>query len=194
MTRKEQAQQTKHKLLEIATKLIQKNGYDNVKLTDICKEAGVSIGAFYHHFRNKSDIVVELYRECDEVFENEVYPAFMHRNDIEAVYDYLGFQMEYGEQFGVDMVVQIYKAQITDGAEFFLSMDRGLPKGLIHILEHLQQENVISSEKSAEEIASELLILSRGILYNWCQCHGNYDLKQKNRTIISNYMSSYKKA
>ena len=191
LTRKEQAEQTKNKLLQIATDLIREKGYDQVKLTDICKEAGVSIGAFYHHFKNKADIVQELYAQCDDVFEKEVYPLFEKRTDIDAVMDYLACQMDYGEAFGIDMVTQVYKAQMTDGTEFFLSMDRGLPKGLVSILMHLQDFNVVKKNTCPEEIAKELLIISRGVLYNWCQCRGNYNLKDMNRKIISNYMKNY---
>lgn len=194
LTRKEQAEHTKDKLLEIATKLILKYGYDQVKITDICKEAGVSTGAFYHHFKNKAGIVIELYDQCDKEFETKIYPLFKDRNDIEAVYDYLAYQMKYGIKSGIDLAIQVYRAQLTDGTEFFLSMDRALPKGLICILERLQKENKISSCKSAQEIAKELLIISRGILYNWCQNHGNCDLVKLNREIISNYMNVYKKA
>ena len=191
MTRKEQAKQTKEKLLNISVRLIREKGYDQVKLTDICKEAGVSIGAFYHHFKNKADIVQELYAQCDEVFETEVYPLFKDRTDIGAIYDYLTCQVDYGEAFGIDVVTQIYKAQITDGAEYFLSMDRGLPNGLIQIVTNLQNANVVTKSKSAEAIAKELLIVSRGILYNWCQCKGSYNIKELNREMIINYMKNY---
>ena len=53
-----QAEQTKKMLLEVAVKLMGKHGYDNVKIEDICKESNVSVGAFYHHMKNKAGIIV----------------------------------------------------------------------------------------------------------------------------------------
>ena len=48
-SRQLQAEQTKAHLLEVALRLVREQGFDNVKIGDICKEAGVSTGAFYHH-------------------------------------------------------------------------------------------------------------------------------------------------
>ena len=192
--RKEQALRTKANLLEIAEKMIQKHGYDQVKIKDICQEAGVSVGAFYHHFKNKADIVVALYSECDAYFEDVVFPKFAQCSSVDDICQYLDYQMNYGQKFGIDLVIQIYKAQITDGADFFLSMDRSLPQGLIHIIERLQSQGILKQEVSALQIAKELLIISRGILYNWAQSKGNYDINALNRQIILNYLVAYQKA
>ena len=43
LTRKQQAAHTKEKLLSVALKLIQEKGFDHVKITEICQEAGVSL-------------------------------------------------------------------------------------------------------------------------------------------------------
>ena len=192
--RKEQALRTKANLLEIAIEMIQKHGYDQVKIKDICQEAGVSVGAFYHHFKNKADIVVAMYADCDSYFEKEVIPKFEDCKDVEAVCQYLDHQMNYGRKFGIDLVIQIYRAQITDGADFFLSMERSLPQGLIHILERLQKLEILTSETSAFQMAQELLIISRGILYNWAQSKGNYDINALNWQIIRHYLIGYQKA
>lgn len=41
-------------------KLITENGFENVYIEDIAKEAGVSTGSFYTYFKKKEDIVEEL--------------------------------------------------------------------------------------------------------------------------------------
>lgn len=189
--RKKQAEHTKKRLLEEALKLFSKNGYDNVKIIDICNEVGVSVGAFYHHFKNKSDILVEAYLYCDDYFSTEIYPELKDRSDSDVILDYLDYQMQYAINYGVDIVSQIYKAQLFDITDFFLSLNRGLPSGLISIIQHLQSENIITSNTKAYDIGKELLIISRGIIYNWCQCNGNYDLKKINREITSKYLHYY---
>ena len=191
LTRKQQAEQTKQKLLDVSLRLIKEQGYDQVKISDICDEVGVSIGAFYHHLKNKAGIVTEAYTACDHYFEDIVYPKFKDRYDVEAICDYLDYQMQYAIDMGVDITIQMYKAQITEGTEFFLLLSRGLPKGLIQVINQLQEHNVFSNHKTAAEIGNEILVISRGILYNWCQFHGTYDLKQFNRDIVSKYIEHY---
>lgn len=43
-------------------KLISKYGYDNVKISVIFKEVGIFIGGFYHHYKSKGDLIVEIYK------------------------------------------------------------------------------------------------------------------------------------
>ena len=56
-TRKEQSMKTRLKILDVALDLFKEKGIDSVKVTDICQAAGVSVGAFYHHFPSKESII-----------------------------------------------------------------------------------------------------------------------------------------
>lgn len=190
-SRQLQAEQTKKKLLDVAVHLIRQQGFDNVKISDICEGAGVSTGAFYHHLKNKAGIVIELYDECDHYFADTIYPMVAQEETVEAILRYIELQMEYAMENGVDMTLQIYKAQLTEGTEFFLSQQRGLPNGLTKIIAHLQEIGVIRKEKSAEEISGEILVITRGVLYNWCQRSGSYDPRSFARLLVENYIKAY---
>lgn len=54
-----QAQASREKIFSTAQMLFAENGYNNVSVADICKEAGVSVGLFYNYFKSKSDISIE---------------------------------------------------------------------------------------------------------------------------------------
>ncbi len=51
---------TRNHILTTATQLFSKNGYDATGVAEICQAAGVSKGAFYHHFPSKHAVFVEL--------------------------------------------------------------------------------------------------------------------------------------
>ncbi|MBI9107171.1 MAG: TetR/AcrR family transcriptional regulator [Spirochaetales bacterium] len=191
-SRKRQAIETKNKLLDLAIKMIRENGYDNMKLEEICAEAGVSVGAFYHHFKNKAGIIVESYRRVDEHFNNEIIGKLSSRSTFDRIIEYLVYQAEETEYFGIDVIIQIYKAQLSDATEFFLSTDRGLPSNLCRLIEEGQRSGEITDELAAGEIADELLIINRGILYNWSLKRGSYDIGSKSRRILTNYLETYK--
>lgn len=190
-SRQIQAEQTKSKLIAVSLKLMKEQGFDQVKISDICREANVSTGAFYHHIKNKAGIVIEGYAECDKYFAETVFPLLKDRCDVDAILEYVEYQVKYGEDFGVDLCTQIYKAQLTEGTEFFLSQERALPNGLISIVSNLQEKKIIRSDKEASLIANEILVISRGILYNWCQHNGQYDIKKFARQMVSNYIQCY---
>ena len=51
------SQETKEKIFQAAKKILQKNGYEKLSIKNICEEAGVSNGSFYHHFKTKDDLL-----------------------------------------------------------------------------------------------------------------------------------------
>ncbi len=54
------SEETRSHILEAATHLFSKTGYDATGVAEICQAAGVSKGAFYHHFPTKQAVFMEL--------------------------------------------------------------------------------------------------------------------------------------
>jgi AcrR family transcriptional regulator len=73
MTRKsEQSTQTRETLLDNAERLFASSGYDAASVAAICSAAGVSKGAFYHHFSSKQALFFELMRRWLENLEGRL--------------------------------------------------------------------------------------------------------------------------
>lgn len=66
------AAETRQKLLETATRLIWQSNYSNVGVSEICTQAGVTKGAFYHHFETKADLYVAASRHYWEVKKRDL--------------------------------------------------------------------------------------------------------------------------
>ncbi len=56
----DRSKETRNHILEAATHLFSKTGYDATGVAEICQAAGVSKGAFYHHFPSKQAVFMEL--------------------------------------------------------------------------------------------------------------------------------------
>jgi AcrR family transcriptional regulator len=56
----QRSEETRHRILEAATHLFSKTGYDATGVAEICQAAGVSKGAFYHHFPSKQAVFMAL--------------------------------------------------------------------------------------------------------------------------------------
>jgi len=54
------SEETRGKLLQSAMKLFSEAGYDATGVAEICATAGVSKGAFYHHFETKQAVFLQL--------------------------------------------------------------------------------------------------------------------------------------
>jgi AcrR family transcriptional regulator len=53
-------EQTRERILHAAMEGFAHNGYDSTGVAEICRRAGVSKGAFYHHFPSKQAVFLEL--------------------------------------------------------------------------------------------------------------------------------------
>lgn len=73
-TRKaQQSEATRGDLIAVARKLFAERGYADTPTEDIVREAGMTRGALYHHFKDKKD----LFRAVAETVESELGPMIM---------------------------------------------------------------------------------------------------------------------
>lgn len=84
----------RNRILDAALRLIRQKGYAATTIDELCAAAGVTKGAFFHHFRSKEDIGVAAARHWSEVtgalFENAPYHA--PADPLDRVYAYLDFR------------------------------------------------------------------------------------------------------
>lgn len=76
MNQKLKSEETRNSLLESAFRLFYKDGYGATSIPAIVKQAGLSKGAFYHHFQNKKEVgektLVFILR--NRLYENMIAP------------------------------------------------------------------------------------------------------------------------
>ena len=53
----QKSRETREKIFQAAKRILQKEGYEELSIKNICEEAGVSNGSFYHHFKTKDDLL-----------------------------------------------------------------------------------------------------------------------------------------
>ena len=87
-------EKTHQMILESALKTFKEIGFRNASIRNICKDAGVTNGAFYAHFESKDDLFAALVSEKLSVF-NETYQEMSEIN-IQSVDDIIRmFDMSY---------------------------------------------------------------------------------------------------
>lgn len=85
--------ETKQKLMDTATQLIWQSNYSSVGVAEICKQAGLTKGSFYHHFETKADLFYEaskhyweeLKLDLDKIFSPSYSPLEQLENMIEFI-------------------------------------------------------------------------------------------------------------
>ena len=75
MTQQERSGQTRLRILSAAVETFTRHGFDATSVSDICRDAGVSKGAFYHHFPTKQAVFVALLEDWLEDLHGSVRRA-----------------------------------------------------------------------------------------------------------------------
>ena len=193
--RKLQAIASRKHILNTAMELTVDRGFAQVSIQDICQKAGVSTGAFYHYFKSKEEIVLAWYEGSDARYRDEIIPALMAdqtKNMCEKIEKYLFEMASYAEKIGVEMITQLYRAQLGVDNTSFIYGARALPEGLLNLILEGQEKGEISREVAAEQIKEELLIIMRGNILHWCQCKGEYALSDRAPQLVRRYLLSIK--
>ena len=63
---------TRQRILEMGKKAFMEKGYEGAYLRDIAKEAGVTTGAFYGHYKDKDALFVDLARPVLDGLKEEL--------------------------------------------------------------------------------------------------------------------------
>lgn len=189
--RKIQASKTRKKIFNVAIGLMEKRGFNNMTIEDICKKAGVSVGTFYHHYKSKEDVFFELYQKSDAFFKDEVAPFMEDEslNTSDKVVLYFKYYARYNSDKDLEYVRQLYSTK----NKFFIDESRFMIVLLIEIIAKGQEENEIALDMSARDIAVYLLIVSRGIIFDWCLHEADYDLEEKMKIYFIRLMTTFRK-
>ena len=165
---------TRLKLMQTATQLIWDSNYDNVGIADICKQAGVTKGAFYHHFSSKAELFVsackndwdEVSKEMDEVLSPR-YSALQQLENILAIM--LGKQCRgdgetqicgcpfftAGAQAGCEEVgVRAASLELSDNAVLYMTA----------LVRNLQAENCLERPVDAQQAGRLLHQFVQGLM------------------------------
>src|SRR3954466_10037407 len=70
-TQAERSARTRTALLESAARGLSRQGYGNLALEQVARDAGYSRGALYHQFEDKDDLVLETLRWVDQTWQRE---------------------------------------------------------------------------------------------------------------------------
>ena len=68
----QRSEETRARIIESAIKLFSNRGYDTASVDDICTEAGISKGAFYHHFESKQALFLALLDRWLQTIDNAI--------------------------------------------------------------------------------------------------------------------------
>ncbi|ABR49632.1 transcriptional regulator, TetR family [Alkaliphilus metalliredigens QYMF] len=167
-----QSKKTQEKIYNTAIELIEEKGFHNIKVSEICEVADVSIGSFYNCFKSKNDILTEIFKVGDQFFLDDVSNNIMEGTALERIDTFFRYYAEFNVERGLDFVKQLYHVDNN----LFAIKGRQIQAVLKTVIVYGQSTGEIASHMTPDEIVAYLFVAVRGAVYNWCLHDGQYDL------------------
>ena len=163
-----------------------RKGFENFTVADISREAGVSVGAFYHHFTSKNDILAEIFHKADEYFSTQVVASLGKKNIPEKIITYFDHYAKFNVGSGVELTRQLFNPKI----KFFIIKDRPMLTILERLIQDGQENKEIRADEDPEELSRFLFVMARGIVFEWSLYDGCYDLEATMHKYITSLVST----
>jgi TetR/AcrR family transcriptional repressor of nem operon len=86
--------ESKTKLLDATLKVVRTKGYGAARIDDVCAEAGLTKGSFFHHFKSKEDVALAAVAHWGEQTSELFAAAPYHAPDdpLERIIAYVAFR------------------------------------------------------------------------------------------------------
>ncbi len=176
--RRFQAQETRRAILAAAAQLSRQGGFEKMTIRDVCAAAGVTTGAFYHHFSSKADLLKQGFTSVDVYLEKALAP---HRNlpPLKRLESLVRLYARFMEEQGWETISLYYSRRLTDASSDPMDPDRYTLRTMRECLADLSRERILSPALSPEWTADFFFRHFRGIVIDWALHRGSYSLWPK---------------
>lgn len=200
---KEEAQETRHKLLDAAEHLFQEQGVSRTSLQDIAKRAGATRGAIYWHFKDKADLFNAMMERVTLPLEERVHRASFTpegvpdisdpMSEIRQATDHCLSQLVNDPQTRRVIEVATQKVEYVEELRAVrlrhLSVRDGFLARFEHSIEAAAKLRGLTLPISTECAAQGFHALMDGVIQNWLLDPQAFDLQDVGRSVITVYLS-----
>lgn len=176
--RREQARQTEQAILQAAMDLSRQKAFDKVSVRDICQKAGITTGAFYHHFKSKDEMLLRGFAPLDRYMEEALAG---HESDppLERLWLLLTTYANFMESLGWELVTRYYQQRLGTPPSHSIDPHRFTYRSMVECLRQCEDQGRLPAGYSPEWMADFLFRHFRGVVIDWIVHQGSYPLLSK---------------
>ena len=192
-SKEEHSEDSRQKIIDTTIALIQANGADHITVRSVCKAADLSIGTFYHHFRDKDDLMMYFVRELP--FDEYTLEAGLdHIGDrvSELYMRLIDLYMSFGEKF----MKNFYHTSNRPLSAYMGEQDGRFEEGTV--LARSEQELLASQDAGYIKKDADIHLLSKdictivkGCVFEWCLNDARPDVESIVYRIVNSYLTVY---
>ena len=183
----------RQKIIETAVSLIARHGADNITIRSVCDAADISIGTFYHYFRDKDDLLMFFLRETS--FEDCVLAADLPRIGDRLSELYMRLVDRYLE-LGDAFMKSFYSTGNRSLSAYMSEQDGSFLEGTVMARSEKEMNaalaaGIIHNGVDIHQACMDICTIVKGCVFEWCLNDGRMDIKASVFRIVNNYLRPY---
>lgn len=169
-----------NRIIKAAVPLISEGNYASLSIREICQKIGITTGQFYRHYKSKNDLL-----------------AFVYIHNVQEILDSIEPKLE-GRTIAEQLVIlhtEVAKAMLFIGPDVICiftdvsndECDCMIPRDMVteKTIQLIETAGIVLPEgRAVEEIAQDLVVLSKGIIFEWNTKRGDYDPVRETERIM----------
>lgn len=183
----QKAAATKQLLSDISYRLFKEQGYDHVGVREIAAEAGMTTGAFYYYFKSKADIL-NHHAKTNGIWLFEQVPQQL--DGLCPLDKIRQFLSKYLCKIFVDEGWELCESRMF--ARYYNKRESfGLYNTVLRFCQEASQQGLFVDDCTPEQVAKDVILVCRGVEYDWCLRQGGYDIHQRMYDLIDMTLCHY---
>lgn len=179
-----QKKDTKQRILDAASALINEKGYDEVSIPDICSAAGISKTTFHYYFPQKRDLYYDMEHYFGAAFSDNYYRVFEKSTFTQQIWEFyeimLDEDLKYGHRFSQQYFINRLKEHEERG--FYENLFHRKP--MVAVIRSAQAAGQMRNCSDPEAVCMALSYAVRGVILAWAIEDGTLDLKQRAKDVV----------
>ena len=182
------SKETKGRIFRAAKTILQEKGYEALSIKNICEEAGVSNGSFYHHFKTKDDLLSYYIEEQPSINPDLLdLPGSAEEAITTIVHVYLNY-VEYCKELGLEFISNYYTPK-NQSLNPDIRTERPYPILTVHnYLQKSIDAGAIALRRPLEDVSTDIRMIVIGNVFEGCLKNGKADFEQNMRRSLECYL------
>lgn len=184
------SKETKERIFKAAKTILQKGGYENLSIKNICEQAGVSNGSFYHHFKTKDDLLSYYIEKQPSINPDLLEIPKGKEEAIETIVKvYLNY-VAYCRELGVEFMSGYYNPH-NQALNPTIRTERSYPIVTVQkYLEKSSEAGAIKLTLDISAITTDIRMIVIGNVFEWSMRGGEAPFEENMRRTLTHYLDS----
>lgn len=184
---------SQRKIIDAAIAIIREQGAGSVTVRNVCSKAGLSIGTFYHFFKDKDDLMMYFLKETS-------FDSFVLEKPLSCIADrvselYMCLISRY-QELGIDFMKSFYSTDNHSLSSYMGEVDGSFEPDTVMArcekeLSEARKKGYIKEDADLHHISKDICTIVKGCVFEWCLNNGQTDVEAILYRIVHNYMATY---